>query len=192
MTKRGPLNAPDRSALTASIPEVAVRVITDWKIEKTDWDSRPDDNLADEIGSSPIPSGWEARRTKDNDVYFINIENQQLTACLWRATIPNNDTSAKLVPLPTGWTVSDVNGRVVYKNAKAETVETLPETDENLISQTVIKSKEYCQLGEFFPQYLIGKYTTKPPAEKGSDFDGTKSHTQKRGRYRGASFNPPL
>lgn len=158
MTKRGPLNLPDYSTLKASTPEISVTVHTDWEIEKTDWDSTPTDNLANEIGLCPLPLGWEARRTKDNNVYFINLENWQSTACLWRVTVPNNDTSAKLAPLPKGWTVFEVNGKVVYQNLKAEIMETPPEQDDKSTFQNIIRSKEYCQLVQFFPQYLIDQY----------------------------------
>jgi len=158
VTKRGPLNLPDYSTLKASTPEISVNVYTNWKFEKTDWDSTPTYDLANEISLYPLPLGWEARQTKDNDIYFINLENWQSTACLWRAMVPNNDTLAKLAPLPKGWTVLEVNGKVVYQNHKAETMETPPEPDDKSTFQNIIRSKEYCQLVQFFPKYLIDQF----------------------------------
>jgi len=144
--------------LKASTPEISVTVRTDWELEKTDWNSTPSDNLANEISLCPLPAGWEARQTKDNDVYFINLEKGQSTACLWRAAVPSKDTSAKLTPLPKGWTIGKVNGKVLYKNFEAEIKQTPPEPDTESTFQNIIKSKEYCQLLQFFPQFLIDHY----------------------------------
>lgn len=159
VTKKGPLVLPSNSTLKAAIPEVWVKVHTNWTQNKTDWDSSQSGNLAEEISLFPLPAGWEARRTKHNDVYFINSEKGQSTACLWREMVPGNDTSTKLSPLPEGWTVSRVNGKVAYyKSSTLETTETPPQPDDKSTFQNVIKSKEYCQLLEFFPQYLIDQY----------------------------------
>jgi hypothetical protein len=128
-------------------------------MEETRWERTPKDNLATEIANSPPPAGWEARRTKFNDVYFINSEEDMSTACLWREVVPRiDDTSTKITPIPAGWTMDEVKNRVVYKSPAGELMETPPEPDNKATFQNVIKSKEHCQLLDFFPQHLIDQY----------------------------------
>lgn len=165
MTKNGPLLLPSSSVLKVAAPEVSIEVYTNWG-EDFILESMGKGRLAADIAMSPTIPGWEARRTKANDVYFINSEKGQSTACLWREIVPSNDdTSMKITPIPEGWTIAKVNGRVLYRSPGSKLKETPPEPDGKSTYEKVIKSKEYCQLLEFFPQYLIDQYEkdAKPP-----------------------------
>ncbi|PMD42738.1 hypothetical protein L207DRAFT_581390 [Hyaloscypha variabilis F] len=158
VTYKRPLILPTSSILKSSPPEVQVKASTDWRR----WEpvGSEEYNLATNIAKNSTPPGWEARRTKANDVYFINSQEGKSTACLWREIVPieSDDAPNKVMPLPPGWTITAVNGKVVYTSPTREVSESAPDADEKTTFAKVVKSKDYSQPPEFFPQYLIDQY----------------------------------
>lgn len=156
------------SPLRASNPQVSVEVATDWKCENKDWDNTKKNSLASTISLFQLPPGWEARRSKVNDIYFFDLEKKQATACLWWDPISSDIRGPNLTPLPEGWTEMLDDGKLVYTNDQGQKTETRPTPDEKSSFQAVIRPKEYSQLLDFFPQYLINEYKKigKPKARR--------------------------
>jgi hypothetical protein len=155
------------SPLKASNAQVSVEVAADWKSENKDWDTTKTGGLASTISLFPLPPGREARRTKVNDIYFFNLEEKQATACLWWDPISSDVRGADLTPLPGGWTEVLDDGKLVYINGQGQKPQTRPTADGKSTFQAVIRPKEYSQLLDFFPRYLIDDYEKigKPNAQ---------------------------
>jgi hypothetical protein len=92
----------------------------------------------------PIPNEWEVRRTKEDDVYFFNQQENKPTACLWRDPTAKSKRTALPVPLPPGCRLTG------YKTEKPGSG-----LEETSVFEHVLESKQYCELREFFSEAFL-------------------------------------